>query len=95
MGFWVIDFYSPVQVTEHTKAISLAIGDGANDVAMIQKAAVGVGISGNEGLQVCTIYTFFSWRSTENLQSAITSLNFIQIEKVSEQFFDGLPISNI
>jgi P-type E1-E2 ATPase len=30
----------------------LAIGDGANDVAMIQKAAVGVGISGNEGLQV-------------------------------------------
>ena len=32
-------------------AISLAIGDGANDVAMIQKADVGVGISGNEGLQ--------------------------------------------
>lgn len=40
------------KVREHTKAISLAIGDGANDVAMIQKADVGVGISGNEGLQV-------------------------------------------
>ena len=38
-------------VQEHTKAISLSIGDGANDVAMIQKAQVGVGISGNEGLQ--------------------------------------------
>ena len=37
---------------EHTKAICLGIGDGANDVAMIQKAEyVGVGISGNEGMQ--------------------------------------------
>uniref|UniRef100_A0A336MAD4 Phospholipid-transporting ATPase n=1 Tax=Culicoides sonorensis TaxID=179676 RepID=A0A336MAD4_CULSO len=33
-------------VTTHTKAVTLAIGDGANDVAMIQKAHVGVGISG-------------------------------------------------
>jgi phospholipid-transporting ATPase len=31
--------------------VTLAIGDGANDVAMIQKAHVGVGISGMEGLQ--------------------------------------------
>nr|CRZ23608.1 Bm9322 [Brugia malayi] len=29
----------------------LAIGDGANDVAMIQEADIGVGISGEEGLQ--------------------------------------------
>ena len=38
-------------VKEHTQAICLGIGDGANDVAMIQKADVGVGISGNEGMQ--------------------------------------------
>ncbi|XP_048511424.1 probable phospholipid-transporting ATPase IA isoform X3 [Athalia rosae] len=38
-------------VTTCTKAVTLAIGDGANDVAMIQKAHVGVGISGVEGLQ--------------------------------------------
>ena len=31
--------------------VTLAIGDGANDVAMIQEARVGVGISGKEGLQ--------------------------------------------
>ncbi|OQR77200.1 putative phospholipid-transporting ATPase IA-like [Tropilaelaps mercedesae] len=31
--------------------VTLAIGDGANDVAMIQAAHVGVGISGMEGLQ--------------------------------------------
>jgi P-type E1-E2 ATPase len=30
---------------------TLAIGDGANDVRMIQEAHVGVGISGREGLQ--------------------------------------------
>lgn len=31
--------------------VTLAIGDGANDIAMIQRAHVGVGISGVEGLQ--------------------------------------------
>lgn len=30
-------------------AVTLAIGDGANDVAMIQAAHVGVGIAGREG----------------------------------------------
>lgn len=41
-------------VSVATGAVTLAIGDGANDVAMIQRASVGVGISGVEGLQaVC------------------------------------------
>ncbi|KAG0088539.1 hypothetical protein BGZ92_006041 [Podila epicladia] len=38
-------------VKRNLKAILLAIGDGANDVSMIQAAHVGVGISGLEGLQ--------------------------------------------
>jgi len=38
-------------VKKHKKAILLAIGDGANDVSMIQAAHIGVGISGMEGLQ--------------------------------------------
>lgn len=38
-------------VKRHLKAILLAIGDGANDVSMIQAAHIGVGISGMEGLQ--------------------------------------------
>lgn len=49
---------SPIQkaiVTElvrnHGRQICLAIGDGANDVGMIQKANIGVGISGIEGQQ--------------------------------------------
>ncbi|KAI8058138.1 hypothetical protein BDF22DRAFT_724944 [Syncephalis plumigaleata] len=38
-------------VKKHKKAILLAIGDGANDVSMIQAAHVGVGINGLEGMQ--------------------------------------------
>ena len=38
-------------VKEGIGALTLAIGDGANDVSMIQAADVGVGISGEEGLQ--------------------------------------------
>jgi phospholipid-transporting ATPase len=38
-------------VKRHKKAILLAIGDGANDVSMIQAAHIGIGISGVEGLQ--------------------------------------------
>ncbi|KAK4502195.1 hypothetical protein PRZ48_005620 [Zasmidium cellare] len=38
-------------VKRHLKSILLAIGDGANDVSMIQAAHIGIGISGVEGLQ--------------------------------------------
>lgn len=43
-------------VRKNQKAILLAIGDGANDVGMIQAAHVGVGISGVE-VSVCA----FPW----------------------------------
>ncbi|PHH67989.1 hypothetical protein CDD82_930 [Ophiocordyceps australis] len=36
-------------------AITLAIGDGANDIGMIQASHVGIGISGREGLQAARI----------------------------------------
>jgi phospholipid-translocating P-type ATPase (flippase) len=39
-------------------SITLAIGDGANDVPMIQAAHVGVGISGQEGLQAANSADF-------------------------------------
>lgn len=38
-------------IKEGLGVLTLAIGDGANDVSMIQAADVGVGISGEEGLQ--------------------------------------------
>lgn len=33
------------------QSVTLAIGDGANDIAMIQSADIGIGIAGKEGLQ--------------------------------------------
>lgn len=48
---------SPLQKAQVTELVrshgdtTLAIGDGANDVGMIQKAHIGVGISGQEGMQ--------------------------------------------
>jgi phospholipid-translocating ATPase len=36
-------------------SVTLAIGDGANDIAMIQEAHVGIGISGLEGLQASRV----------------------------------------
>ncbi|KAI1340495.1 hypothetical protein F5Y15DRAFT_41324 [Xylariaceae sp. FL0016] len=38
-------------VKKYSSEVLLAIGDGANDVSMIQAAHIGVGISGMEGLQ--------------------------------------------
>uniref|UniRef100_T1JA93 Phospholipid-transporting ATPase n=1 Tax=Strigamia maritima TaxID=126957 RepID=T1JA93_STRMM len=38
-------------VKEEQHVLTLAIGDGANDVSMIQTADVGIGISGQEGMQ--------------------------------------------
>ncbi|XP_074204443.1 phospholipid-transporting ATPase VD isoform X1 [Camelus bactrianus] len=38
-------------VRSHLQVMTLAIGDGANDVSMIQVADIGIGISGQEGMQ--------------------------------------------
>lgn len=37
--------------------MTLAIGDGANDVGMLQETDIGIGISGAEGMQVCATVT--------------------------------------
>uniref|UniRef100_A0AAX7UJR7 Phospholipid-transporting ATPase n=1 Tax=Astatotilapia calliptera TaxID=8154 RepID=A0AAX7UJR7_ASTCA len=38
-------------IREKLKVMTLAVGDGANDVNMIQAADIGIGISGQEGMQ--------------------------------------------
>jgi phospholipid-translocating ATPase len=44
-------FMQLVGILKSSGSLTLAIGDGGNDVRMIQEANVGVGISGREGLQ--------------------------------------------
>lgn len=47
-------------VKNGTKKTTLAIGDGANDVGMLQEADIGIGISGFEGMQVCNNVIVYS-----------------------------------
>ncbi|KAF5933820.1 hypothetical protein HYC85_029991 [Camellia sinensis] len=43
-------------VKVRTGKTTLAVGDGANDVGMLQEADIGVGISGFEGMQICYFF---------------------------------------
>uniref|UniRef100_A0A673BVU8 Phospholipid-transporting ATPase n=1 Tax=Sphaeramia orbicularis TaxID=375764 RepID=A0A673BVU8_9TELE len=45
-------------IREKLKVMTLAVGDGANDVNMIQAADVGIGISGQEGMQAVMMSDF-------------------------------------
>uniref|UniRef100_A0A8C4L2D6 Phospholipid-transporting ATPase n=1 Tax=Equus asinus asinus TaxID=83772 RepID=A0A8C4L2D6_EQUAS len=56
-------------VKRYKKAITLAIGDGANDVNMIKTAHIGVGISGQEGMQavMSSDYSFAQFRYLQRL----------------------------
>lgn len=42
-------------MTKQTNETTLAIGDGANDVPMLLKASIGVGIIGLEGLRASNV----------------------------------------
>lgn len=46
-------------VKNETGKTTLSVGDGANDVGMLQEADIGVGISGVEGRQVIISFFFF------------------------------------
>uniref|UniRef100_A0A5F8G2W7 Phospholipid-transporting ATPase n=1 Tax=Monodelphis domestica TaxID=13616 RepID=A0A5F8G2W7_MONDO len=56
-------------VKEYRKAVTLAIGDGANDISMIKSAHIGVGISGQEGMQavLASDYSFAQFRYLQRL----------------------------
>ncbi|XP_028814034.1 phospholipid-transporting ATPase ID isoform X2 [Denticeps clupeoides] len=56
-------------VKRHKRAVTLAIGDGANDVSMIKTAHIGVGISGQEGMQavLASDYSFAQFRFLQRL----------------------------
>ena len=69
--------------------ITLAIGDGANDVGMIQAAHIGVGISGQEGMQavMASDFAFAQFRFLERLLLLHGRYNYKRIARMVTYFF--------
>ena len=69
--------------------ITLAIGDGANDVGMIQAAHIGVGISGAEGMQavMASDFAFAQFRFLERLILLHGRYNYKRIARMVTYFF--------
>ncbi|NXB64205.1 AT8B3 ATPase, partial [Struthidea cinerea] len=76
-------------VKKHKKAVTLAIGDGANDVNMIKTADIGVGISGLEGLQAvqCSDYALAQFSFLRRLLLVHGRWNYLRICKFLRYFF--------
>jgi len=64
-------------------SITLAIGDGANDIAMIQEAHVGIGITGKEGLQAArsSDYSIAQFRFLTKLLLVHGRWNYVRVSK--------------
>lgn len=64
-------------------SLTLAIGDGANDLAMIAEAHVGVGISGREGLQAARVgdYAISQFRFLQRLLLVHGRWNYVRTAK--------------
>src|SRR5205823_14808523 len=64
-------------------SVTLAIGDGANDIAMIQEAHVGIGITGKEGLQAARTsdYSIAQFRFLCNLLFVHGRWSYVRVSK--------------
>ncbi|PWZ00177.1 phospholipid-translocating P-type ATPase [Testicularia cyperi] len=76
-------------VKDGKKAMTLAIGDGANDVAMIQEAHCGVGIAGLEGAQasMSADYAIGQFRFLTRLLLVHGQLCYHRISDLHKVFF--------
>ncbi|UJR17025.1 hypothetical protein I4U23_003923 [Adineta vaga] len=76
-------------VMKNENKITLAIGDGANDVSMIKKAHIGVGISGQEGRQavLASDYSLGQFRFLERLLLVHGRWSYLRISKFLRYFF--------
>lgn len=74
---------------KHTNKICLAIGDGANDVNMIQTANVGVGIIGREGRQAASNADFAipRFRHLRRLLAVHGRLSLVRLSGVIRYMF--------
>uniref|UniRef100_M4BJ26 Phospholipid-transporting ATPase n=1 Tax=Hyaloperonospora arabidopsidis (strain Emoy2) TaxID=559515 RepID=M4BJ26_HYAAE len=76
---------------------TLAIGDGANDVSMIQAAHVGVGISGQEGMQAANSsdYAIAQFRFLARLLLVHGRWNYVRMGKLILYIFYKNVILNL
>uniref|UniRef100_A0A8D0CI98 Phospholipid-transporting ATPase n=1 Tax=Scleropages formosus TaxID=113540 RepID=A0A8D0CI98_SCLFO len=76
-------------VKKYKKAVTLSIGDGANDVNMIKTADIGVGISGQEGMQavMSSDYAFAQFRYLQRLLLVHGRWSYIRMCKFLRYFF--------
>ncbi|KAJ1996031.1 phospholipid transporting ATPase [Coemansia spiralis] len=76
-------------VKEGLGTLCLSIGDGANDVSMIQEADVGIGISGEEGLQavMASDYAIAQFRFLQKLLLVHGRWSYLRITSMILNFF--------
>uniref|UniRef100_A0A673XRG4 Phospholipid-transporting ATPase n=1 Tax=Salmo trutta TaxID=8032 RepID=A0A673XRG4_SALTR len=76
-------------VKKYKQAVTLAIGDGANDVSMIKAAHIGVGISGQEGMQavLSSDYSFAQFRYLQRLLLVHGRWSYLRMCKFLRYFF--------
>ncbi|XP_038631915.1 phospholipid-transporting ATPase IG isoform X1 [Scyliorhinus canicula] len=80
-----------VKMVKNTKdhPITLAIGDGANDVSMVLEAHVGIGLKGKEGRQAArnSDYAIPKFKHLQKLLLAHGHLYYIRIAHLVQYFF--------
>ncbi|XP_050349752.1 probable phospholipid-transporting ATPase IM isoform X2 [Nymphalis io] len=76
-------------IKKSRKAVTLAIGDGANDVSMIKAAHIGVGISGQEGMQavLASDYSIAQFRFLQRLLLVHGRWSYYRMCKFLRYFF--------
>jgi phospholipid-translocating P-type ATPase (flippase) len=83
-------------IRTRAKRLTLAIGDGANDVGMIMEADVGIGISGKEGRQavLASDYSFAQFKYLQQLLFVHGRINFYRnVELVNYSFYKNIVFS--
>ncbi|TMS39025.1 hypothetical protein L596_005622 [Steinernema carpocapsae] len=76
-------------VKKNKKSVTLAIGDGANDVSMIKTAHIGIGISGQEGMQavLASDYSIGQFKYLQRLLLVHGRWSYYRMAKFLRYFF--------
>lgn len=76
-------------VKDRLKKVTLAVGDGANDVNMIQEAHIGIGIYGNQGMRAVqsSNYAIGQFKVLWKLVLYHGRLNYIRVSECILYFF--------